>query len=319
MTRKALNFFFMFVAAHVLWAATCFSAVVDKVIVVVDGETITQAELDAASTSLIEKLNKELQGEDLARQTEAVKKEVLGRMIEDKLILAQAKKKGIEATDKEIEDKLSQIKSNFDSEERFNEALRVEDVALSDLKQRYADQIKVAKLAEMEVRNKIVIKPTESFDYYNSHTEEFKEPEQIRLKNILIRVEGDLKDEDARLLAEKILGFLKAGEGFDDLALKYSKGPNADMGGDLGFIKKGQMLKEIEDIIFNLDSGQISDVVKTPLGYHIFKVEEKRPERIKEFKEAKDEIEKRLFYEKGKERYQQWIEELKRNAYISYR
>lgn len=297
----------------------CFSEVLDKVIVVVNGETITQAELDAASASTIEKLRTEFKGEELAREAEAGKKEVLNRMIEDKLILNEAKKRNVEAADSEIEDRLNEVKSNFDSNEKFDEILQEEGVALNDLKQRYADQIRVAKLLEIEVRRKVIVNPTESFEYYNLRKEEFVEPEQARLKNILIRPEGDLTDEDARLLSEKILGFLKAGENFDELALKYSKGPNPDRGGDLGFVKRGQMLEAIEDVVFNLEGGQISEVIKTQLGYHIFKVEEKKPERMKEFNEVKDEIEKRLFFEKGKKRYQEWIEELKKNAYISFR
>lgn len=284
--------------------ALSYADTLDKVIVVVNGETITQGELDAASA---------------AQESEEAKKEILNRMIEEKLVLSEAKKRNVEVADLEIEEKLKEIKLKFESDEDFNEALKEGGISLNELKQKYADQIKVAKLVEMEVRKKIVITPSEILEYYNLHKEEFKDPQQAKVKNILIKPDKDLPDEDARILAEKILGFLKAGENFDELALKYSKGPNADRGGELGFVKRGQMLKEIEDVVFNLNVGQLSEVIKTQLGYHIFKVEEKKQERIKELNEVKDEIEKALFFTKGKQRYKEWIEDLKKNAFISFR
>lgn len=298
----------------------CLAGTLDKVIVVVNGETITQSELDMASAGLSDKLNKKFKGEELARKIEKTKQEILNRMVEEKLILSEAKRLKIEATGAEIEDKLKEVKSTFGSEEKFDEALKEEGVSLDELKARYTDQIKVAKLAEIEVRKKIIISPAEVSDYYNLHKEDFKQPEQIKLKNILIKPDENLTDTDARELAEKTLGFLKAGENFDELALKYSKGPNADRGGGLGFVKRGQMLKEIEDVVFNLKAGEASqEVIKTRLGYHIFKVEEKKPESIKELSEVKDQIENKLFFEKGKERYKGWIEAIKKDAYISFR
>jgi parvulin-like peptidyl-prolyl isomerase len=297
----------------------CPSETLDKVIVVVDGETITQSEYDVAAAAMLERLNSTFKGPELAEELEIGKKELLNRMIEEKLILSKAKKENIEASDAEIDDKLNEVKSRFDSDEKFIEILQEEGVSVSELRQRYADQIKVTKLVEMEVRKKIIVTPSEIAEYYDAHTKDFSEPEQVKLKNILIKPEGDLKDEDARVLAEKVSGFLKAGEDFDGLALKYSKGPNADMGGDIGFVKRGQMLKEIEDVVFELEPGQLSDVIKTQLGCHIFRVEEKRPATIKGLNEVRDSIEKRLFLEKGKKRYREWIEELRKNAYISIR
>lgn len=306
-------------SGRVLPFAFSYADTVDKVIVVVNDETITQGELDMATAALLEKLKTKYSGGELVKEAEKNKKEILNRMIEEKLILSEAKKRKIEASDAEIEVRLKEIKSTFGSEEEFNEALRQEGVSLNELKQRYADQVKMGKLVEMEVRKKMTINPSETLNYYNLNKEKFREPEEVKLKNILIKSDEKLSGEDARALAEKILGFLKAGENFDELALKYSKGPNADIGGDLGYVKKGQMRKEIEDIVFNLNAGQLSEVVKTHLGYHIFKVEEKKPEGIKELNEAKDEIEKVLFLEKGKQRYKDWIEAIKKNAYISFR
>ncbi|MBI4336108.1 MAG: peptidylprolyl isomerase [Candidatus Omnitrophica bacterium] len=302
-----------------LQAENAFPATLDKVIVVVNGETITQGELDQAFAPMFEKMKMKYKGEELSRQLNDARKEILNTMVEEKLILSVARNKKIEAGDPEVAARMDDVKSKFDSGEKFAEALKEGGITLAELKQKYAEQIIIAKLIDAEVRKKIVVSPSESLEYYEAHKEEFREPEQVKLRNILIRPDEDMKDTEARVLSEKILGFLKAGDDFDELALKYSKGPGADDGGDLGFVSKGQMLKEIEDVVFNLPAGQYSDVVKTRLGYHIFKVEEKKPKRIKDIGEVRSEVEKIIFSTKGKQMYKTWVEDLKKNAYISFR
>ncbi len=319
MFYKVLKFFIILSIIHHLSSIICFAATLDKVIVVVNGETITQGELDAACEVMRQRLEANLTGDALTKEVEKSRKEILNRMIEEKLVLSAAKKKKIEVSDEEVELKMKDVKARFGSEDKFYEILKDEGISVNELKQNYADQIRVAKMVEMEVRKKIVVTPADIAEYYRVHKEDFREPEQVRLKNILIRPGENLSDDEALALAEKILGFLKAGENFDELALKYSKGPNADRGGDLGLARRGQMLKQIEDVVFNLNSGDLSGVIKTSLGYHIFKVEEKRPERIKELNEVKDEIEKVIFAEKGKKQYNIWIEQLKKDSFISYR
>jgi parvulin-like peptidyl-prolyl isomerase len=177
----------------------------------------------------------------------------------------------------------------------------------------------IASLADEQVRRKVVVTPAEVSEYYELHRSDFREPEKARLKNILIKPGPDLTGEDAYKLAENIKAFLNAGEDFDGLAIKYSKGPNADMGGDLGFIGRGDMMPEIEKAVLKLEPGQVSDVIETKLGYHIFKVIEKKDAQTKPLSEVKEEIEKVVYLSKAKARYDEWLAELRKNAYISYR
>ncbi|NQU73437.1 MAG: peptidylprolyl isomerase [Candidatus Omnitrophica bacterium] len=318
MSKKLFKSLILTLICYIAVVAFSYASTVDKIIVVVNGETVTQAELDAMLAFTAEARSQELGEGDLS-EPNAYREEILNKMIEELLILSEAKKRGITAEEDEIEKKLNEVKSRFDSETAFKEALREQDLALTVLKQRYADQIMSSKLIDMEVRSRITVTPSEILQYYELHKEDFKEPEQVSVRNILIKPDQRYGDQQARIVAEKILGFLKAGESFNDLALKYSKGPNADRGGDLGFVKRGQMLKVIEDVIFDLDAGQLSEVIETNLGYHIFKVEEKRNEKAKALSEVSNGIEQFLYLEKVKPQYRQLVEGLKKNAYISFR
>ena len=300
--------------------ALAYAGTLDKVIVVVNGETITQSELDYALTPIIDRLEQESRGGGSRATLEKSRKEVLNHLIEEKLILSEAKKQGITAEPAEIDERFKKVKNRFDSEEKFNEVIIQEGISLNELKERYADQIKMEKLIAASVRARVTLTPAEILAYYEQHRGEFREPEEVRVKNILIKTSPPrLKDETARRLAQRILASLKAGGDFDALARKFSKGPNADKGGDLGYVKRGQMRANIDEVIFRLERGQLSGAIKTELGYHLFKVEDKIPERVKALEEVRGDIEHRLYIEKGKAQYDKWIEELKKNAYISFR
>lgn len=319
MKAKFIRLLAIVVVGCQLSVVSAFASTLDKILVIVNGETITQAELDVALEAVKDRLVKEAKGADISKQLAVYRKQILDRMIEEKLILSDAKKRNAKIDDREVEDRLKEVKSKFPSEEAFDAVMKEENVSLKELRQRYADQITITKMIDLEVRKKVVITPSEVLQYYEKHKNEFVNPEQAHVKNILIKVDADNDDEKAAALAEKIIGFLKAGESFDELALKYSKGPNADRGGDLGYIKRGQMIKAIDDVIFNMNDGQLSDVVKTDLGYHIFKLEEKKPEAVLGLNDVKDGIDRMLYSEKAKGIYDSWVAELKKNAYISYR
>jgi len=107
------------------------------------------------------------------------------------------------------------------------------------------------------------------------------------------------------------------GEDFTKLAREYSQDPSAVDGGDMGYINKGQMMKKIDEVIFSLQPGEISETIETPVGYHVFKIVEVKEAGAESFDEARMQIENYLFQEKAKERFDEWMTNLKENAYIS--
>jgi len=302
-----------------LRAVYCFAATVDKILVIVNGETITQSEVDAAMAPAMSKLRKENDPAQLIDEVEARRKAVLNRMIEEKIILSEARKLEIEISDEEVEGKLGEVISRFKSEEAFNRVLIEANISIGDLKKKYTDQLMISKLVEGLVKAKIRITPSDIFNYYEVNKEKYRVTEKIRLKNILIKAQDDIADEQAQGLAQKVLGFLKAGEDFDELVLKYSKGPNADKGGDLGYKEKGELMKKIEDAVFHLEPGAFSDVCKTKLGYHIFMVTDRKEARIKPLEEVRLEIQNAIYTTRMNEGYKKWVEDLKKDAYISFR
>ena len=135
--------------------------------------------------------------------------------------------------------------------------------------------------------------------YYNENIELYSTPEQIRASHILFKTAGK-KDDEVKAKAEQVLKEVKAGGDFAALAKKYSEDEaSAKQGGDLDFFPKGKMVPEFDEAAFKLNPGEVSDVVKTPTGFHIIKVTDKKPAATRPLDEVRPQIVDQLAWEKA--------------------
>jgi peptidyl-prolyl cis-trans isomerase C len=207
------------------------------------------------------------------------KKELLDTMIIREIIMQQAQKDGLDKS-KEVADKLEELKKRI--------------VVEAFLKKKVEAQ---ASLTDADLQK-----------YYDQNKEKLKTGEQVRASHILVKSEAEAQD---------ILGQLKKGGNFEELAAKYSIDAAKTKGGDLGWFGKGSMIPEFEKVVFNMKEGEISGVVKTQFGYHIIKLTGKRPAGIPSFDEVKEQLKAKLLPEKQQEVFQKLKEELKKNAKYS--
>ena len=203
---------------------------------------------------------------------------VLDQMISEKLLIQEAKNMGLE----EDNDVLEQIK-------------------------KMTEQILVQVLIEREILDKIKVNDEEVLEYYEKNKESFTEKEQVYLYNILLETEEEAQD---------ILEQLKAGGDFSEIAKEKSAGPSAAQGGDLGYLTKGTIIPEIEEVVFALEVEELSEIINTDFGFHILKITEKKAETVKTLEEVKEDIIQTLLPNKQKEAFENLLEELKGKAEI---
>jgi peptidyl-prolyl cis-trans isomerase D len=149
------------------------------------------------------------------------------------------------------------------------------------------------------IRAKTVVPAADIERLYNSNIDQYSTPEQIRASHILLKTEG--KDDAAvKARAEDLLKQLKAGADFAELAKKYSEDDGSKKnGGDLDFFGRGRMVPEFEQVAFNLEPGQLSDVIKSSFGYHIIKVVDKKPGTTKTLAEVRPQLNDQLVAERA--------------------
>jgi peptidyl-prolyl cis-trans isomerase D len=144
-----------------------------------------------------------------------------------------------------------------------------------------------------DFRDEVEINEWEIRAYYEDNPSMFKQEKEVRARHILFRVPSDATEDEEEKIREKALSVLeqaRSGQDFAELAREYSEGPSNEQGGDLGYFSEGQMVEPFEEAAFNMEEGQISDLVKTTYGYHIIKVEDIKEERVKDFEEVRDQI-----------------------------
>ncbi|MFH0772527.1 MAG: peptidyl-prolyl cis-trans isomerase [Candidatus Omnitrophota bacterium] len=187
----------------------------------------------------------------------------------------------------------------------YSEALRErvdKDPAIQRQVEDVVKDVIIREYLKREIEDKVAVSDEDARSYYEANKDKFREPEKIKVSHILVDTEDEAKD---------VLAKLQGGADFAVLAKERSKCPSKEKGGSLGFVSHGQTVPEFEEAIFNLQTGQLSGVVKTQFGYHVIKVDERQPERDLTFEEVKDQLKQTLLAEKRKERFEAMLKSIR--------
>lgn len=284
-------------------------AVEDAIIAVVNDDIITLKNFKDYVHSLFTQLRMEgKSNSEIQRIMQEMEQDGISHLIEDKLILTEANRVGLEVRPEIIEQRLTEIKHSYKSEQDFLKALLSEGATVSELKTKLHDQFKIKFMVEKEVKSKVVVNPQEVTDYYKENFEAFQEPAKVELLSIYLPKKDD--PDAARQQAKDILLQIIEGEDFKRLMDTYSQGA------PVGTIEKGQVLPAIENAVFGLKEGEVSKIIELEEGFYIFKVVKQIPHQIATLDEVKDIITEKIFQDKFRKRFNIWIEELKKQAYI---
>ena len=287
-------------------------------VALVNGTPIPTAELDRAVALAIQRSQRTGQPLD-ASQLPKLKEDILNRLIGGELLYQASVKEGTTVNEKELNDKFDQWKKGFPSEDEFKKSLKQWNIDEATMKRDLKKAMTIEEFIKKKFADKTVVPESEIKAYYDSNPQYFQQPEQVRASHILIKVEPDAKEEDKAAALGKIKDVqkkLKEGAKFDALAKEYSEGPSKDKGGDLGYFRRGQMVKPFEEKAFSLKPGEVSDVVETQFGYHLIEVVDVKPASVVPFSEVKERIQKFLQQQKTQAEMFKYIDELRKSAKI---
>lgn len=293
--------------------------VVNTVAAVVNDEIITLVDVNREARMLIRENEKKGTLNEEARSR--LQRLALDNLIEKKLVEQKIRELNIKITEEEIRQAIDDVKKqNGMTQEALVTALTSQGLSFEQYRSQLQEQLEKLKLVSMEVRSRIQVGEREMREYYEANPLKYAEDDTFRARHIFFKTnEKAPADEIKRSMttALMVLAEAKSSRDFAELARTYSEDPAARKdGGDLGRFKKGDMLPELEQAVMSLKPGEVSELVYTPAGFHIIKLEERISGRMKPFESVKAEIEEAVYRKKSEERFSQWAKELRGKASI---
>ena len=309
MDRLIKVFFVVILMAGTIGVPARAQNVEDGIIAVVNDEVITFKDLQDYIRQTYASMAAQGVPEDQVKEMMAeLQNNGLKQLIEDKLILSRANAIGIEVRDKLVDQRVEEIKAKYASEQVFLDALVKNGANVTDLRDKILEQLKIKYVIDHEVKSKVFVNPQEVTEFYEQNKDSFLKSRRVNLDSIYITFIDD--KEAARARANEAMALIKEGKDFEEVAKQYSDSSS------IGVVEEGQFLPDIEKIVFSLTQGQVSDSVETDKGIFIFKLKGGIPAQVAELKEVKDQVYNLLYRKKLQERFEQWLGNLHKKAYV---
>jgi len=319
--------------------------VVEEIIARVNNEIITRTEF-ARSRDQLKQEAQQQNPSGADRLVAEKQRDILRDLIDQQLLLQKGKDLGITG-DTELIKRLDEMRKqmNLQSMEELEKAAEAQGISYEEFKQNTRNQIITQRVIGQEVGSHMTLNKDEVKKFYEEHQTEMQQPEQIRLSEILVapkapaaaaanasppvaaadatptppapsQAETEAALSAAQAKAQDLLDQIRKGASFEDLAKKQSDGPSAAQGGDLSYFKRGVLAKELEDRVFALKAGEVTDVIRTKQGFVILRVTEHQLAGVPTLKEVEPRIQDALYMQKLQPALRAYLTKLREDAFI---
>jgi parvulin-like peptidyl-prolyl isomerase len=296
--------------------SVAFSEIIEKIYAVVNGEIITYSELKNAEIELTGVLRQQYSDDQLTEKIEEMKKNLLNRLIDQKIILSVAKEKNYNV-DAEVEFIIKDIKkkNNINSDEELKKAIRAQGIDYDE----WIKQLKETSMQHMlireEIGSKIKIDNAEIMEYYKNNIKDFTKPREFSLNCIYLEKE---KNQNLAALSEKMqtIDSELRESNFEEVAKKHSQLQGSKNNYFLGEFKQGELDANIEEAALKLKKGEHSSWIETDNGWYIIQLLNRKEPELIEYKTVRGDIENELSAKEQDAKLQEYIEELKKESHI---
>jgi parvulin-like peptidyl-prolyl isomerase len=291
--------------------------VIEEIVAIVNDDIITLSEFRAAYDTNTQLLRAQFQGEELNKQLEWMKKNLMDQLITGILLLQEAEKLENVNIDEQMRLYIDNLKkeNSISSDEELKRILRQQGTSYENWTKVLRENMMKDAVIFSEVQRSIVVDEAEIVNYHKVHPEEFTDPPEFKLKAITL-ISGSGNDEVIETKKQEINDKIAAGEDFGALASQYSEGPEKETNGDLGNFKKGDLARELEEPVENLNQGDVAPWIQFRNAWYLLKLVEKKEARLKPFEEARGDIEKKLLAEKTQVKFEEFMKELRERSYV---
>ena len=293
---------------------------VDGVAAHVNEHTVTIGDVLGSLQAVMAQLQESYTGNELQQRLRAAYSDALNTLIERRLIVdAYEKQKKMQIPGWVVDNRIEQIiQSRFDGDRAaLLAALAKDKLDYETWRDQIREHILVSAMRDLVVQSKLRISPVRLREAYRENPAKYETPPQVHLRMIVLKKEPAAEIAAKRELAARLSRELRAGKEFSGLAVAHSEGMNAAKGGDWGWLVPGKTLRrELADAVKELKTGAVSSVIETPDELYILRVDGRKDVTVTPFEAVQADIERELKRKEGERLYAEWIQRLRKGAYI---
>jgi peptidyl-prolyl cis-trans isomerase SurA len=298
-------------------------ATLDRVAATVNGEVITLRELERHGGSMLAEADLRPPGPERDRARAEALRTAFDMLVANALFQQQVKKLDLQVSDAQVDAQVEAIKTqNGFDDAQLDRALMAQGLTRQAFREQVRTQMQNFTVLQYKVGGRVKVNDQELENYYRSHPQEFEGEEEIHVRHIFLPLPENASRAEVTQVQDEgnaILDRLRAGADFSKVAKEASRGPSAEAGGDLGWLRRGTIQKQLEDTAFALKDGQFSGLVRAGNGVHILRVDERRKMPGRSFADVKGTIRDRLIDEQAAKYREQYVAERRREARIEIR
>jgi parvulin-like peptidyl-prolyl isomerase len=294
---------------------------VDGIAAVVNSNVITYGQVRELLMFRQRSMGQQEMTDEMKEKMKESQEAAVNDLIDRQLIIDEFKTQGFQIPEYVVDDRInSLIREEFGGDRTsFVRTLKAQGFSLSRFREVEREKIIVQAMRQRAVKSDFVISPDKIEAFYRSNLDKYSTPEEIRLSMIVLRPDAAESEDPvaaAREVATEIRQKLADGADFAGMAQMYSQDSTADLGGDWGWIDRKTLTAELNRVAFSLSPGELSDVIQVGEAFYILRVEAKKAAVTKPLNEMRDEISAKLYEEEKLRLQKQWIDGLRRKAYV---
>jgi len=299
------------------------AVVVDGIAAVVNGEIVTLLEMEKAGQAALAERLRMVPAAAQEQVRREVLRPVLDQLVLERLQAQRARELGIQVSEQEIDAAIAGIREeNRLSEELLERLLRERGVSREDYRREIRSQIRLSKLVRQEIGARIALSDEEIAAYYDEHRQEWRRPERIRIRHLLVPLAADpapAEVEAARARADAVRARAAGGADFADLVRAETPGAAPGVDPLSGEIARGELFPALEEAAFALPVGGVGGPVRGPAGFHVVQLAERLPAVEPTLEEMRASIEQKIGERKTRERFGSWLKQLRESAVVEIR
>lgn len=303
---------------------TATGVMLERILVKVNGDIITLTELEERQVGVIRQRGLQARTDaELAQALRDVTPEVISGAVDELLLIQRARELGYQFTDEQFQEILGDLmaENGFETEEEFRDALaQQEGMTLEDMRRVMERQILINQVQQIEVLGAVTLTEVEAREHYEANVAQYTEPPTVTMREILVRVPeglggaGVAADDQARLDAEEARLRVLDGEDFALVAVAVSDAASKANGGLIGPIDLSLLSGTLRDVLADLEVGDVTEPLRTPLGYQVLRLEARTQPEPRPFEEVRDRISENVFNDRRLAEYARYLDRLRSEA-----